>query len=37
MGYVSLEHSKVGTRLDIVVRGKSIEAEVVSTPFYKRD
>ena len=37
MGYVSLEHSKVGTRLEVVVRGKAIEAEVVSTPFYKRD
>ena len=37
LGYVSLEHAKVGTRLNVLVRGKSIEAEIVKPPFYKRD
>jgi aminomethyltransferase len=36
LGYVPLEHSAVGTRIQVDCRGKPIEAEVVKTPFYKR-
>ena len=36
MGYVSREHSDVGTKLEIDVRGRKIEAEIVPLPFYKR-
>ncbi len=37
LGYVPLALSKPGTSLGIEIRGKSIEAVVVKTPFYKRD
>jgi aminomethyltransferase len=36
LGYVPIEHSAVGTSLLVDCRGKSIEAQVVKTPFYKR-
>lgn len=36
LGYVPKELSKVGTRIKVDCRGKSIEAVVVKTPFYKR-
>ncbi len=36
LGYVPKEQSKLGTRLDIEIRGKLVSAVVVSTPFYKR-
>ena len=35
LAYVSTESSKVGTPLEIVVRDKTIKAEVVRPPFYK--
>lgn len=36
MGYVKIEHSEVGTVLDIEIRGKMVPAAVVKLPFYKR-
>jgi aminomethyltransferase len=40
MGYVPAECAASGTRLDLIVRGKPLPAEVVSLPFiepsYKR-
>jgi aminomethyltransferase len=36
LGYLPVEHSKVGTRVLVDVRGKAVEAEVVKGPFYKR-
>lgn len=40
MGYVATSHSKVGTPLKLIVRGKALEAEVAALPFvphqYKR-
>lgn len=33
MGYVDFEHSKPGTKLDLIVRGKALPAEVVEMPF----
>ncbi len=35
LGYVPLEHSKIGTELDILIRGRSCKAVVVKPPFYK--
>lgn len=37
MGYVSLSHSTVGSLVYIDVRGKKVEAQVVPTPFLKKD
>ena len=34
LGYVRTEHAKVGTELQIDIRGKSTHARVASTPFY---
>lgn len=34
MGYVLTEHASPGTRLQIVIRGQRLEAEVVRPPFY---
>jgi aminomethyltransferase len=36
LGYLPVEHAKVGTHVLIDVRGKPVEAEVVKGPFYKR-
>ena len=36
MGYVPKENAEVGTKLEIDVRGRRIEAEIVPLPFYKR-
>ena len=36
MGYVSVEHSEPGTILEADVRGRGVEVEIVSLPFYKR-
>ncbi|MFW2387807.1 MAG: glycine cleavage T C-terminal barrel domain-containing protein, partial [Polyangiales bacterium] len=36
LGYVPLALAKVGTSLGIEIRGKVVDAVVVSTPFYKR-
>lgn len=36
MGYVPLELSGIGQKLQIGIRGKAVEAVVVTLPFYKR-
>jgi aminomethyltransferase len=36
MAYVDVEHSAIGTALDIDLRGKAEPFEVVALPFYKR-
>jgi len=36
MGYVPTGHSAVGSRLHVDVRGRQIEVEVASLPFYSR-
>ncbi len=36
LGYVPLALSSVGTKILVDCRGKSVEAEIVPTPFYKR-
>ena len=36
MGYVPLENSSPGTELDILIRDRTIKAQVVHKPFYKR-
>lgn len=36
LGYVPKSSSKIGTRLGIEIRGKVVDAVVVTTPFYKR-
>lgn len=36
MGYVPVEKSEEGTKLEIDVRGRRIEGEIVQLPFYKR-
>ncbi len=33
LGYVSPEHAELGSPIDILVRGKALEAKVVETPF----
>jgi aminomethyltransferase len=35
LALVQTEHAKVGSNLDIVIRGKPVRAQVVKTPFYK--
>ncbi len=37
LGYVKIEHTGIGTDLEIDVRGRQAPARVVKTPFYKRD
>ncbi len=36
MGYISNSHNKIGTEIFIQIRKKTIPAEVVKTPFYKK-
>ena len=36
LGYVPADRSKIGTQLGIEIRGKTIDAVVVKTPFYRR-
>lgn len=36
MAYLDKEHSEVGTAVEVLVRGRSVAAEVVPLPFYKR-
>jgi aminomethyltransferase len=36
LGYVAVEFSKVGETLQIDIRGKGIEAEIVKPPFWKK-
>ncbi|MHC4472521.1 MAG: glycine cleavage system aminomethyltransferase GcvT [Planctomycetota bacterium] len=37
MGYVTIGHEAVGTRIDVEAKGKRHPAEVVELPFYKRE
>jgi len=37
IGYVDIAHAQVGTKLTMDIRGTKISAEVVRTPFYKRE
>ncbi|MCK4889336.1 MAG: glycine cleavage system aminomethyltransferase GcvT [Candidatus Aminicenantes bacterium] len=34
--YLPLEHSEIGSKFHVEIRGKQVEAKVVETPFYKR-
>lgn len=36
VGYVKAEHSALGSRLAVDIRGQNVLVEVVATPFYKR-
>jgi aminomethyltransferase len=36
LGYVAAQYAAIGTEFDIVIRGQSVAARVVRTPFYKR-
>ena len=36
LGYVPLSLASIGTKILVDCRGKSVEAEIVATPFYKR-
>ena len=37
MGYVDIAHSEIGTEVQIDVRGRMVDAEVVQLPFYRSD
>ena len=37
LAYLPTEHSAVGTELSVVIRGRNVPAQVVNTPFYKRE
>ena len=37
MGYIDIAHSEIGTAVQIDVRGRKVEAEVVQLPFYRSD
>jgi aminomethyltransferase len=36
LGYVSIEHSEIGSPLSIDIRGRLVPAEVTETPFYRK-
>lgn len=36
LAYLPVEHTAIGTRFEIDVRGRRLAAEIVPTPFYKR-
>jgi aminomethyltransferase len=36
LGYVPVEHSDIGTELDIIIRGKQNKAVIIKAPFYKQ-
>ncbi|MEW6206844.1 MAG: glycine cleavage system aminomethyltransferase GcvT [Acidobacteriota bacterium] len=36
LAYLPIQHTAVGTRFHINIRGREVEARVVETPFYKR-
>jgi aminomethyltransferase len=36
LAYVPVSHAEAGTRVDVAIRRKTIEAVVVDTPFYRR-
>jgi aminomethyltransferase len=37
LGYVGVDRTAVGSRLQVEIRGRGVEAEVVPLPFYKRE
>ena len=37
MGYVAKPHHTAGSRLEVDIRGRRVAAEVVKTPFYRKD
>ncbi len=37
IGYVPLDHAKVGSEISIDIRGQARKAQVVKTPFYSKD
>jgi aminomethyltransferase len=37
MGYVPVEHANEGQAIQIDVRGRPVQAQIVKTPFYKRN
>jgi aminomethyltransferase len=37
MGYLPVDYAKIGTELDVDVRGRKFPAKVVKKPFYKKD
>ena len=37
LAYVPVEHSEVGREIEVDVRGRKVGAQVVQTPFYKRE
>ncbi|MCI0388923.1 MAG: glycine cleavage system aminomethyltransferase GcvT [Acidobacteria bacterium] len=36
LGYLPIEHTGIGTEIEVDVRGRRLAAQVVQTPFYKR-
>ena len=36
LGYLPVSHAKIGTEVDIEIRGKKISAKVVKKPFYRK-
>ncbi|MGB4782817.1 glycine cleavage system aminomethyltransferase GcvT [Candidatus Methylomirabilis sp.] len=36
LGYVAVQYAAIGTEFDIMIRGQTVAARVVRTPFYKR-
>ena len=36
MAYLPLEYSKIGTEIDIDIRGRKLKAKIVKKPFYKK-
>jgi aminomethyltransferase len=37
LGYVTIPHSAIGTQIQLEIRGNKIPAEIIPTPFYKRN
>ena len=37
LAYLPVEHSATGTGISILIRGREVPAQIVATPFYKRD
>lgn len=36
MALLDVDHTEIGTKVTVIVRGRKIEAEIVALPFYKR-
>lgn len=36
MALIDIDYTEIGTKVDVLVRGRKIEAEVVKLPFYKK-